>query len=131
MKGQYPPKDGTSEKVENMFQCLIGENANKLPVIIGGNKIGGDKTKDHFVIVVGYLNQGEQRSDFIIVDPFFSFPFPRAMYDFYFINDEGKAVDNSYPFPIAQRSDTYWIGNFASKEEIRDVLKNLLKTHKS
>lgn len=74
------------------------------PAIIGGNKDYGNIYKDHYALVVGYVNNGTKRSDFIVLDPWHSRNIVTTLYDFY--NDEW------YPNPAAQLDNLYTIRVF-------------------
>ena len=82
------------------------------PVIISGND--GTAYGDHFVLVVGYVNDGMALSDYIVIDPYHTFDFPRTMDDFY--------APNHYPNPCKQIGLTYEILVFNSRWEISEAL---------
>lgn len=81
------------------------------PVIISGND--GTAYGDHFVLVVGYVNDGMALSDYIVIDPYHTFDFPRTMDDFY--------APNHYPNPCKQIGLTYEILVFNSRWEISEA----------
>ena len=73
-----------SVKPEDNIPDIIEQLKSKKPVIISGNST---KTYgDHFALVVGYKNNGDKLSDFIVIDPFYSYSFPTTMSAFH---DEG------------------------------------------
>lgn len=96
------------ESLDEIKQQL--DNLN--PVIISGND--GTKNGDHFVLVVEYINNGDKLQDYVVVDPYHSFAFPRTMNDFY--------AENNYPFPCRQIGSTYEIRIFNSRSDIFEVL---------
>lgn len=69
------------------------------------------------------MNSGTKLEDYIIVDPFYSFDFPRTMYDFYRKDEEKINYEGNYPYPCKQMgSERYEIRTFNSQEDIKNAL---------
>jgi len=66
------------------------------PVIVSGNS----GKWDHYVLVVGYVRGGNEDKDFIVIDPYKSYPFPTNYEDFknaFPYDTKQSFVNNTYP----------------------------------
>ena len=63
---------------DELKPVLIEQLNSEKPVIVSGN----DGTWNHFALVVAYVNEGKNKSDFITIDPLMSYPFTTTYEDF-------------------------------------------------